>query len=273
MNSQQSSPLWPVIYLPHGGGPMPLLGEPTHEPLVRFLENLGEQIGQPSAVVVISAHWEEAVATCTSGAHPEILYDYHGFPAEAYQIDYPVPGSPQLANELVRRLNATNCPSKSDDWRGFDHGLYIPLKLIYPDARIPCIQLSLLHHLDARKHIEMGRAIQWLREKKVLILGSGMSYHNMRAFFSKDAWNQTQCEAFDRWLIETCTDSSLTLKERDKRLIAWDNAPYARDCHPREEHLLPLHVCYGAASPESPEAEVVFNDLIMGKTVTGFMWR
>ncbi len=273
MNAKPSSPLWPVIYIPHGGGPMPLLGEPSHVSMVRFLEGLGEMIGQPSAVVVVSAHWEEEVATCTSGARPEILYDYYGFPAEAYQIDYPVPGIPALAEKLVERMNGANFPAKCDNRRGFDHGLYIPLKLIFPDALIPCMQLSLLHHLDARQHIEMGRAIRWLREEKVLIVGSGMSYHNMRAFFSSDAQNQAHSEKFDRWLIETCTKPGLTPEERKKRLIEWEKAPSARDCHPREEHLLPLHVCYGAAVIESPAAEVIFNDRVMGMTVTGFMWR
>ncbi len=270
--NNSSKNLSPVIYLPHGGGPMPILGETSHQALVKFFEKLPTVLGEPSAIVVISAHWEEECATLTCGLHPEIIYDYFGFPPEAYQIQYPVPGNPPLAQKLFDRLKADGFKVRQDRWRGFDHGLFIPLKLIYPHAQIPCIQLSLLRDLDPQRHIRLGKAIDWLRQENVIIFGSGMSFHNLRAFSSKQMDSQNKCAEFDRWLIDTCTRADLLKDEQERRLVQWENAPSARFCHPREEHLLPLHVCYGSACRETPVAKVVFNEEVLGKRVTGFLW-
>ena len=231
-----------------------------------------KRLGNPSAILVISAHWEEDQPTITSGRQPEIIYDYYGFPAEAYQIQYPVHGHPQLARELFELLKAGDFKPRLDEWRGFDHGLFIPLKLMYPKAEIPCMQLSLLKNLDPKKHIALGKAISALRKKNVLVIGSGMSFHNMRAFFSPEIDSNNPCVEFDRWLIKSCTNPKGSTEERERRLTAWETAPSARFCHPREEHLLPLHVCYGIASAETPVAEVVFNKKVMGQTVTSLLW-
>lgn len=241
--------------------------------MVSFLKGIVTKLGEPSAILVISAHWEEDQATITSGNYPRIIYDYYGFPAEAYEIQYAAAGHPELANEIYALLTASGIPARLDAQRGFDHGLFVPLKLMFPQARIPCIQLSLLKNLDPRKHIALGKAIASLREKNILIIGSGMSFHNLKTFFSNNIDSSKENDAFDDWLIETCTNPEISSEEREQRLIEWEKAPFARFCHPREEHLLPLHVCYGIACAGTPIAKVVFNDKIMGKKVTSFLWQ
>ena len=272
MTNQTSDRLSPVLYVPHGGGPLPVLGDDRHEKMVSFLKEIVHKLAEPSAIVVISAHWEENQATVTAGSRPELIYDYFGFPPQAYQIQYTAPGHPRLAKEVVDLLKSHGIPAKLDDQRGFDHGLFIPLKLMYPKAEIPCIQLSLLRNLNPSQHMSLGKSISELRKQNVLILGSGMPFHNLRAFFSADLGVHNEDEEFGSWLIETCTGNSLSSEEREQRLREWENAPYARFCHPREEHLLPLHVCYGAASVETMLAEVVFNQEIMGRKVCSFRW-
>lgn len=272
MTSQKSPALSPVLYLPHGGGPLPILGDKGHEEMVSFLKEIVAKLGEPSAIVVISAHWEEEQATITSNSHPEIIYDYYGFPAEAYTIQYAAPGNPGLAKEMYTLLMASGIPARLDEQRGFDHGLFVPLKLMYPKAQIPCIQLSLLKNLDPRKHIALGKAIASLREKNILIIGSGMSFHNLKTFFTHDIDSSRENDAFDQWLIETCTHPEISSEQREQQLIEWEKAPFARFCHPREEHLLPLHVCFGIACAGSPIGKVVFNGQIMGKKVTSLLW-
>ncbi|MBX3617253.1 DODA-type extradiol aromatic ring-opening family dioxygenase [Nitrosomonas sp.] len=272
MTNQVSQALSPVLYLPHGGGPLPILGDKGHEEMVSFLKEIATALGEPSTILVISAHWEEEQATITSNSYPGIIYDYYGFSAEAYKIQYAAPGNPKLANEIYALLTANGIQARLDEQRGFDHGLFVPLKLMYPQAQIPCIQLSLLKNLNPRLHIALGKAIASLREKNILIIGSGMSFHNLKTFFSNDIDSSKENDAFDEWLIETCANPAISTEEREKRLIEWEKAPFARFCHPREEHLLPLHVCYGIACAGSPIAKTVFNGRIMGKKVTSFLW-
>ncbi|MFH2131202.1 MAG: class III extradiol ring-cleavage dioxygenase [bacterium] len=272
MVDHASGSLAPVIYLPHGGGPLPLLGDEAHTELVAFLRTIARRLPPPEAILVISAHWEEDQPAITSGSRPGLIYDYYGFPDEAYQVQYPAPGAPQIARELADTIRAHGMLADLDDARGFDHGLFVPLKLMYPEARIPCLQLSLIKYLDPAAHIALGRAIAAIRRKNILTIGSGLSYHNLREFFVTADHSRRASEAFDSWLIETCTTPAMSPLEREQRLINWKAAPSARLCHPREEHLLPLHVCYGVASAESPVAEVVFNQELMGKKVTGLLW-
>jgi aromatic ring-opening dioxygenase catalytic subunit (LigB family) len=262
----------PILYLPHGGGPLPLLGDAGHTEMVAFLKDIPKRLGEPSAILTISAHWEETEATITSASRPGLFYDYYGFPPESYEIQYPASGDPQLAQEVFEQLQAAGIPARLDEQRGFDHGMFVPLKLMYPEAQIPCVQLSLLKGLDPEKHIALGKALSALRQKNVLVVGSGMSFHNLRAFFTPGLVSHHEDEDFDRWLVENCSESGLSPDEREKRLIEWENAPFARLCHPREEHLLPLHVCYGTACADKPEAEVVFNHKIMNKKVSALLW-
>ena len=258
-----------VVYFSHGGGPLPILGDPTHEAMVDFMLKLPSQLRNPDTILVISAHWEESAATLLGAHAPSMFYDYYGFPDEAYDISYPAPGSPELANEISKFLNKSNIPAQIDPQRGFDHGLFIPLKLMYPQANIPSLQLSLLKGLDPAAHIALGKALRELMVENILVIGSGFSFHNMNAFSLKEKNAPDPAnDAFQNWLIEVCT-GPMTQAEREKRLINWERAPSARYCHPREEHLLPLHVCLGMAGKP---AEVVFDDHILGKRGVAFLW-
>ena len=236
------------LYLSHGGGPLPLLGDEGHREMVEVLTTIAESIKKPSAIIVISAHWEEDVVTVTHGASPPIIYDYYGFPDEAYQIQYPAPGAPKLAEDIYRVLGANQIATRLDAQRGFDHGLFIPLKIMYPAADIPCVQVSLVNTLDPVKHIRLGEALSQLAQYNVLIIGSGFSFHNMKAFAQSNPRSKDeQNEAFEGWLIDVCSNREIDEKTRVEKLVHWNRAPGARYCHPREEHLLPLHVCYGHA--------------------------
>jgi aromatic ring-opening dioxygenase catalytic subunit (LigB family) len=259
-----------MIYLTHGGGPLPLLGDPQHQELVDFLSWIPTTLITPSAIVVISAHWEEAIPTITSGKKPALFYDYYGFPEESYAIAYPAPGAPELAGKIHRLFLDRGFAAGLDERRGFDHGVFVPLRIMYPKADIPCIQISLLESLQPQDHIQMGRALAALRRENLLIIGSGSSFHNLRAFREPPLGISRQNnEAFEEWLKETMTDESLSENERERRLLHWDRALAARYCHPREEHLLPLHVCYGIAA--RPAAGTYTMEL-MGKTVSAYIW-
>lgn len=259
-----------ILYFSHGGGPLPILGDPYHKAMIDFMTRLPTQLVKPDAIVVISAHWEESSATLLGAQNPPMFYDYFGFPAEAYDITYPAPGNPDLANKIATMLNDLGIPSKIDPVRGFDHGSFIPLKLMYPNADIPTLQLSLLRGLNPAAHIALGKALRGLVSENILIIGSGFSFHNLNSFFGArvgepDAAN----EAFQNWLIETCV-GGISQTEREDRLNEWAKAPSARYCHPREDHLLPLHVCAGMAGTA---AELIFDDQILGKRCVGFLWK
>ena len=259
-----------ILYIPHGGGPLPLLGDAGHDKLVRFLTEIPTRIRRPDAILIISAHWEELKPMVTSRKQPGLIYDYSGFPEEAYAIEYPAPGQPELAEEIVGLFKSKGRTAWRHSQRGFDHGVYIPLKIMYPDASIPCIQLSLLNSLDPADHIEIGKTLAGIQHDNLLVLGSGFSFHNLRAFMIKDASDSgVDNETFQQWLIDTCT-SPMSEKQRVRRLSDWEAAPYARDCHPRVEHLLPLHVCAGMA--QSP-GDVVFAEKVMGQKACAFRWR
>ena len=258
-----------IVYFSHGGGPLPILGDPGHRVMVEFMTRLPERLTKPAAILVVSAHWEENVATLLGAAAPPMFYDYYGFPEEAYRITYPAPGDPELADRIVNLLGKNNIPARIDRERGFDHGLFIPLKLMYPQADIPSLQLSLLRGLNPTAHLGLGRALRELAQEDLLVIGSGFSFHNLRAFsWQENGEPDPENDLFQDWLIETCA-GSLPQSEREQRLIDWAQAPSARYCHPREEHLLPLHVCQGLA--EGP-AEVVFDDRILGKRSVAFLW-
>ncbi len=258
-----------IVYFSHGGGPLPILGDAGHKAMVAFMRHLPSRLRKPDAILVISAHWEENTATLTGAASPPLLYDYFGFPSEAYEITYPAPGSPGLANRIAGLLIENHIPAQLDPRRGFDHGLFIPLKLMYPQADIPSVQLSLLRGLDPTAHIALGKALRALMRENILVIGSGFSFHNMRAFSFQGIHSPDQAnDAFQNWLIEVCA-GPISQPERERLLIDWQNAPSARYCHPREEHLLPLHVCLGMA--DKP-ASTIFDDYILGKRAVAFLW-
>lgn len=237
-----------IIFISHGGGPWPLLNDPRHVNLIDFLEKIPQTLISPSAIVVISGHWEEDSPAIQSNPRPEMLYDYYGFPEESYQITYPAPGQPELAAKISAILDKNNITASLDSERGFDHGLFVPLMLMYPAATIPCLQLSLMSNLNPGEHIQLGKALRELRNENILIIGSGASFHNLSGF-REPPTSETKAlnEGFENWLIDVMTSNRSSEAEREQKLANWLDAPGARYCHPREEHLLPLHVCYGVA--------------------------
>lgn len=258
-----------VVYFSHGGGPLPILGDASHRAMVDFMKRLPSRLEKPDAILVISAHWEEPAATLLGAQSPPMFYDYYGFPDKAYEITYPAPGNPELAYRLVELLGKNKIDTHIDAERGFDHGLFIPLTLMYPQADIPALQLSLLRGLDPAAHIALGNALRDLMNEKLLVIGSGFSFHNMSAFSWQGVSSPDDAnDVFQDWLIETCT-GLMAESVREKRLVEWEKAPSARYCHPREEHLLPLHVCLGMAGKP---AELIFDDQILGKRGVAFLW-
>jgi aromatic ring-opening dioxygenase catalytic subunit (LigB family) len=214
---------------------------------------------RPAAILLISAHWEEAAPTVQTAARPRMLYDYSGFPPETYELHYPAPGAPEIAERTCDLLDAAGIAPGRDAERGFDHGHFVPMMLGWPEADVPTFQLSLQRGLDPRAHLAIGRAIAPLRDEGVLIVGSGMSYHNMGGFFGRVPTVTDDSMAFDEWLGET---AALDADARDTRLAEWTSAPRARACHPREEHLLPLMVVAGAGGDDPgslPYRDVVMN--------------
>ena len=240
----------PVVFLPHGGGPWPFVdvgfGEQAElNGLAAYLRSVRTvPRSAPRAVLVVSAHWEEAVPTVTSSPAPPLLFDYHGFPPESYRLTWPAPGNPALAARVRALLGRAGFPAAENVTRGYDHGTFVPLKLTWPEAALPTVQLSLRKGLDPAEHLALGRALQPLRDEGVFIVGSGMTFHNLRAFGRQHARRATE---FEGWLAEAATASAA---RRDARLSDWTAAPNARFAHPYEDHLLPLMVVAGAAGAD-----------------------
>ena len=260
-----------ILYIPHGGGPLPLMNEPGHANLNRFLGEYASSIVRPDAIVVVSAHWEETEIAITSAPAPSLLFDYSGFPPETYQYQYPAPGHPELATRVHHLLGKAGIVSRLDAERGFDHGMFVPLLLMYPAADIPCIQISLSSSLDASLHVRIGKALSVFKKENLLVLGSGFSFHNLQAIMSKtDAAIEPRNQAFEDWLAETCCATTLGEAERERRLVHWQEAPHARYVHPREEHLLPLQVCYGMGQDS---AHKIFQEPVSGFLSSAYEWR
>ena len=259
----------PVVFLPHGGGPWPFvdtgMGDPKElDQLATYLKGVGAVPKMPpQAVLMISAHWEEDVPTVMTHPNPPLLFDYYGFPPESYRLTWPAPGAPALARRVRGLLEAAGVPSAEDAARGFDHGAFVPLKLTWPDAKIPTLQLSLKQGLDPEEHLAIGRALAPLRDEGVFIVGSGMTFHNMRGFGDPRATPIS--EAFDAWLQKAATAPPT---ERDAQLADWEAAPAARLAHPREEHLLPLMVIAGAAGADV--GSVGYSGMLMGTRLSAY---
>jgi aromatic ring-opening dioxygenase catalytic subunit (LigB family) len=257
----------PALFIPHGGGPCFFMEwEPTGtwDKMATWLRALPASIAEkPKAVVVISGHWEAEEFSVTSHPNPPLIYDYAGFPPHTYQLRYDAPGSPGLAEQVRQLLVEAGIPARLDAVRGFDHGVFIPFKLIYPNADIPIVQLSLRTGLDPSEHIRAGAALASLRDQRVLVVGSGMSYHNMRGFGGNAL---EPSDRFDAWLGEAVGDPNP--KVRNQKLVQWQDAPAARQAHPREEHLLPLMVASGAAGDQL--GRKIFSDRVMGATVSAY---
>lgn len=261
----------PVLFIPHGGGPRPLLGDLEHRPLTEFLQGIAGHYEKPKAILVISAHWEASRPTVLGQARPELYYDYYNFPPESYQLNYPADNPPALQQQVLDALHQRGITADVDAGRGYDHGVFVPLLLMHPGADVPVLQLSLTQDLDPAKHIALGQALASLRVQGVMILGSGLSFHNMQAFRGGSSSTGAESIAFHDWLVETLTDTRLRAEQRFEQLVHWQQAPKARFCHPREEHLLPLHVCLGAA--DGAPAEIVFDQAVLGYRTIGAFWQ
>lgn len=233
----------PVLVISHGAPTLAIdAGDPTHG----FLLGLASTLPAPRAIVVISAHWEDTAFAVTAASRPETIHDFHGFPDELYRLRYEPPGEPVLARQTAELIKAAGLPSRLDTERGLDHGAWVPLILAWPAAKLPVLQVSLRRGLDASEHLALGRALAPLREQGVLLMGSGGAVHNLRALDWHEASGNAEGWAleFRNWLGETL---ELPADQREGRLAAWQSAPRARQAHPREEHLLPLHTAAAAA--------------------------
>ncbi len=258
----------PTYFISHGGGPWLYMDDfrPAFRALEASLQAIPREVGvAPAAVLMISGHWEAPEFTVMSSPRPPMLYDYSGFPEHTYRVSYPAPGSPQLAERVQGLLQAAGIAASLDSERGFDHGAFVPLAVMYPSAQVPVLQLSLKSGLNPAVHLAAGRALAPLRHEGILILGSGLSYHNLRRFGPAAA---QPSRAFDEWLQATLVAS--TPAERAERLLWWTGAPSAREAHPHADHLLPLMVAVGAA--ENEKAVLIYHEdrLLGGVSASSF---
>ncbi len=258
----------PVAFVPHAGGPVTHveMGMPKDEVegFARYWRGLRElPKAAPKAVLAVSAHWEERLPTVMTSTAPPMYYDYGGFPPEAYRLTWPAPGDPALAARVRALLEKGGFQTEQDDERGFDHGTFTPLKQTYPDADVSVIQLSLKGGLDAAEHLAMGRALAPLRDEGVFIVGSGDTFHNMRAFWQPGAYEKSL--EFDRWLTGVATSAP---EKRDAQLQRWSEGPSARFAHPREDHLIPLMVIAGAAGADA--GTMTWSGRFMSSQQTGY---
>ena len=259
----------PTFYIPHGGGPcffMEWSPPETWDALRAWLAGLiGALPEEPAALLVATAHWEADPVRITASAAPSLVYDYSGFPPETYELTWPAPGSPELAARIRDLLQGAGIAADLEPERGFDHGVFVPLKVMRPQADIPTVAISLHPGLDPDFHHRMGVALATLRDEGVLIVGSGNSYHNMQGFAAENGAEPSA--AFDAWLADA---AAKTGDARETALSSWPNAPAARAAHPREEHLIPLMIAAGAATDEPGQR--VFADTIMGATISAIQF-
>jgi len=255
----------PTYYIPHGGGPCFFMDDPAGlwRGMAAFLRALPAALPQtPKAILVISGHWETSGFSLTSSAQPPLLFDYYGFPPHTYQLRYDAPGAPGLAGQVSQLLRDAGFDARLDAARGLDHGVFVPLKVALPEAVIPVIELSLDASLDASLHLAAGRALAPLRDEGVLILATGMSFHNLAAL--GDPRMLLPSLQFDTWLNAACGAKTAA---RNQALTHWHEAPAARICHPRPEHLLPLMVAAGASHGAGRR---VYNEQVLGSMISGF---
>ena len=259
----------PTIFLPHGGGPCFFMDwtwgpADTWNATQRFLEGLAATLPEPpKALLVVSGHWEEPAFTASAAATPELIFDYSGFPEHTYRLTWPAPGDPELAERVAGLLSQAGLPAGLNANRGFDHGVFVPLKVAFPEAKIPVVTLSLAASLDPALHLAAGRALAPLRDEGVLIVGSGMSFHNLRAYLRPETAERAR--AFDSWLTRAVESPAA---ERIALLTGWREAPFAAFAHPREEHLIPLMVAAGAGG-DAPGTRI-FGDEPMGAAISAY---
>lgn len=230
----------PAVFVSHGAPNVILHDSPTRQ----FLAALGRQLGRPRAIVAISAHWEARTPNVNATLQPKTIHDFFGFEPPLYEMTYPAPGAPELARDVARRLQSAGMRPVTDNARGLDHGVWVPLKLMYPEADIPVTQVSVQPYESTQHHFLIGQALRELREDNVLILGSGNATHNLREMMPEGSNPPAWVTAFAAWLRTAVTtgDTGALLDYRE-------TAPFAAKNHPTEEHFLPLFVALGAGTP------------------------
>nr|WP_099287492.1 class III extradiol ring-cleavage dioxygenase [Gluconobacter kondonii] len=267
MSQENQESRQPVLFLPHGGGPCFFMewGN-TWDRMAAYLRSVsGTLPRRPDAIVVMSGHWETDEMRVGSAPHPPLIYDYYGFPPHTYQLEYPVPGAPDVAAKALGLLRDAGVVCATDPGRGLDHGVFIPFMLAFPDASIPVVEISLPRTMGAADVLQLGQVLEPLRSENILLVGTGMTYHNMRYLMRPDAVSDARSVAFDNWL-QSAVEAPSDL--RRSRLMDWERAPFARDCHPQPEHLLPLMFAAGAAGTDAGHRD--YSDVIMGKALSGF---
>jgi aromatic ring-opening dioxygenase catalytic subunit (LigB family) len=255
----------PSLFIPHGGGPCFFMPDPAGlwRGLEAYLAGIAARLPErPKAILVVTSHWETDGFALTGAARPKLIYDYHGFPAETYALRYDAPGDPALAARAAGLLDAAGLAARVDRERGWDHGVFVPLKVAFRDADIPVVAMSVERGLDPTLHAAAGRALAPLRDEGVLIIGSGMSFHNMRGY--RDARFTAPSQAFDRWLADAVAAAP---SARDALLTGWEEAPAGRLSHPREEHLIPLMVAAGASDQPGRRD---YSELLLETAISGF---
>jgi aromatic ring-opening dioxygenase catalytic subunit (LigB family) len=272
-NSDVASMKQPTLFVPHGGGPCFFMdpsdpqgvhSDPMWHPMQDYLAGLIADLPErPKAILLISGHWETRDFSVHVGDRPELLFDYYGFPPHTYTLRWDAPGAPDLARRAAALLESAGLATGEEKTRGWDHGVFIPMKVALPDADIPVAQMSLRQDLDPATHIAAGRALAPLRDEGVLIVGSGMSFHNLRV---RGAQAIAPSMAWDDALTQAVTDPDPA--QRAERVAAWDRLPHAHFAHPREEHLLPLMVALGAGGNDA--ATLTHRSQVLGWTVSGY---
>ncbi|QPF73593.1 dioxygenase [Roseateles sp. DAIF2] len=260
----------PTYFLSHGGGPWPYMDGPFREnfhALEVSLKRIPQELGAtPRAVLMISGHWETPGFEVMAAERPGMVYDYGGFPPHTYQVKYPAPGDPALARRVLALIESAGLPGALNESQGFDHGAFTTMVPMYPAAEMPLVQLSLQQGYDPAAHLALGRALAPLRDEGILIVGSGLSYHNLRAFGPAA---KAASGAFDAWLQQTLLRESP--EARSAALLRWSDAPAARLAHPREDHLLPLMVAVGAAEGET--GSLIYHEAAFMGGVTASSFR
>lgn len=235
----------PALFVSHGSPMMALEPSPARD----FLRGLGAELARPDAIVMISAHYDEPRVMVTSGAAPPTIHDFGGFPQELYRMRYPAPGDPVLAARIGNMLTAAGLPAVLDPSRGLDHGAWVPLSLLYPDADIPVIQVSIDSSKPPEWHLALGAVLYPLRDQNILIIGSGSMTHDLRSFFTL---RPDITSAPPTWVTDFAdwVDDRLTAGDTDAVLHALDRAPFGRKNHPTPDHILPLFAAMGAGGSE-----------------------
>ncbi|KAG7387300.1 hypothetical protein PHYPSEUDO_014479 [Phytophthora pseudosyringae] len=277
----------PVVAVSHGPGPLWLLSSAPEDimkdarPAALLLASLLEKLypkdeNLPKRILFVSAHFESESSSfeISSAADPDMIYDYYGFPDEAYEFVYPAKGDPAFAQRVKEQLEKNNIKAKLVN-RGYDHGVFVPMKLIRPQADIPIVTMSINSNLSNQDHLNLGKALASFRDEDTLILCSGQSTHNLRGIHSRSPSITEGSRAFQYWLDTTlAADSKLSADERTRQIIDWRDAPGAKFAHPSPDHFMTFVVAAGAGMDEKePAAKAFFGGWALGQmSFANYAW-